>query len=521
MTGSIAPVTAGGPRAVRITYLAAAARWEIAERGLAGTTVLGTYRPTPSAGDAAGIWIGTASDGRIVEVVIDAADPAGSLSEVARDLLRQVFGPAVAEAVAQIHPEGDVEITFEVSIGDVVVPGEPGIPSPTATPGQFLIPAALDDASYSAEPVIDMSVESGRLRLRLPGTVATPGLWVRISSASCGELMGLAAVRAADAVAEVTIDPQIPVTDLHVQITSSPLTPVGDSAQRRRIWAEQLLTGLETAEQIHTATDRERLQTAATLAEILDEPDLRERVLIVTARRDRHIRRSRLRRLGLFAALAGVGAIGLLVLAVLTGSGWGPFADEGIAPEATPGPMTADYSDGSRARVFIPDAPAEVRAGATIDLRVQATTIDLVGYGYDPATTPAGQEEAGSRAACRTMINREAGDSERQLTPTRFILRLAPLAANGAALPGGSVIITDGTVPPRAVTISSVREACDAVPYPADGAFFVPSVVERTPFTLSVTVPAELAPGLWQVHLDMPDAPVETTGAVILRVQRP
>jgi hypothetical protein len=199
-----------------------------------------------------------------------------------------------------------------------------------------------------------------------------------------------------------------------------------------------------------------------------------------------------------------------------------------LTGDGLPGPMTATYSDGAILRAFIPDTLPEARPGDEIPLTITATTPELIGYGFDPATTPAGQEEQRAREACRSTINQPGfSNPGARLSPRPITVRLRAVAASGAPL--GSVIAASGNLSDptgsdptgsgQVFRFSSVPEACDTASFELNGAYLVPSIVERSPITVPIRLPVTLPAGLWAVSIDAPDLPVSVTGEILIRVR--
>jgi hypothetical protein len=167
-------------------------------------------------------------------------------------------------------------------------------------------------------------------------------------------------------------------------------------------------------------------------------------------------------------------------------------------------------------RAFIPDRLPIVKPGDELQLKVSGQTIDFLGYGYDPASTPAGQEEASSREGCRSTLNRPGSNEQGMfLTERPFTVHLT--AVNGA----NSFISSSGQLSDQVVRFSSVVEACDSATYESDGAFLVPSVIQRGETIVQLRIRMDLPAGLWRVDIHAPDQPATVEGSMVLEVVSP
>lgn len=484
--------------AVIVAYLEVAQRWEISWEGNPGTTVLTEVQP--------GIWIGKGASGDIAEVVIDIP----TIPAIGTDLIRMAFGSQVADALSQMHTDGDLDVIIQVPSTTVdtyrepeawsAIDGEPGIPSRKEdSPDLASSDLASSVNAYSVKGVgsfsgpVELQIRNGSLLVQLPGTTQTEGLWVRISSAQTGSLLGLGPIRGGSA--DVTMNLDVTAEQLHVEITPTPLAPVGDQVQRRRRWAEDLL-----------ATEAlENARIAVQIADQIGDTALAARALRLLTNSRPPLRWWKLA--GLLALLAAtLVAIGFLVAGALTSD----------IPPSSPGPITATYRDDTVVRAFIPDRLPIVKPGDELQLKVSAQTIDFLGYGYDPASTPAGQEEAASREGCRSTLNRPGSNEQGMfLTERPFTVHLT--AVNGA----DSFISSSGQLSDQVVRFSSVAEACDSATYESDGAFLVPSVIQRGETTVQLRIPMDLPAGLWRVEIHAPDQPATVEGSMVLEVVSP
>ena len=484
--------------AVIVAYLEVAQRWEISWEGNPGTTVLTEVQP--------GIWIGKGASGDIAEVVIDFP----TIPAIGTDLIRMAFGSQVADALSQMHTDGDLDVIIQVPSTTVdtyrepeawsAIDGEPGIPSRKEdSPDLASSDTTYSDTAYSVKGVgsfsgpVELQIRNGSLLVQLPGTTQTEGLWVRISSAQTGSLLGLGPIRGGSA--DVTMNLDVTAEQLHVEITPTPLAPVGDQVQRRRRWAEDLL-----------ATEAlENARIAVQIADQIGDTALAARALRLLTNSRPPLRWWKLA--GLLALLAAtLVAIGFLVAGALTSD----------IPPSSPGPITATYRDDTVVRAFIPDRLPIVKPGDELQLKVSAQTIDFLGYGYDPASTPAGQEEAASREGCRSTLNRPGSNEQGMFLSERpFTVHLT--AVNGA----DSFISSSGQLSDQVVRFSSVAEACDSATYESDGAFLVPSVIQRGETTVQLRIPMDLPAGLWRVEIHAPDQPATVEGSMVLEVVSP
>jgi hypothetical protein len=516
---------------VTVSYLKVAQRWEIATVHAAGTTALTEH--------SGGVWTGKGPSGQIVEIVIDAP----VIPAAGRDLIARAFGPSVAEVVEQLTPESDLDLVIERQLpatteshSDALsLPGEPGVPTkvtdlPTEL-GRYAITGTELSAFISpshdepqGQDPIWLTLRNGTLRVQLPDSVRGHGLWVRISSAQSGSLLALAAVReGSPPAAEVTMNLEVQPEDLHVAITPTPLTPIGDRTDRLRQWAEELLatrcgrnaeTAARIAEQVGDCDLLARAQQL--MADVRAETEDADR----TVRADRAVRStSRVQRP---RRSWEIGVMLCVVAVALISFGYWAARNSGgvqLTGDGQPGPVIATYADGAIVRAFILDTLPEALPGNVLPLIVSARTIELIGYSFDPATTPEGQEEQAARQACRSTLNRPGFDNGGIRVAQRPItIRLHGQDDSGNSL--GSVIAASSTLSEDVVRFSSMIEACNTAAFQPEGHYFlVPSTVERGMTSVLVRLPATLPAGLWTLSIDAPERPVSVTGEILIRVR--
>ena len=454
-------------REVRVIHDTALERWEVGFADTLGTTLL--------LGDGT-IRVGRDGSGDVVEVVIDAE----RIDAVGLVAIRAAFGDVVADLVGSL---GDDDVDLRVG----------GRPSGGVAIGSAPVPAGTDRYTVPTDTgEVELRVERGVLRFRLPGVDGSSGSWVRVSSADSGALLALAPVvddpEGGDPVAEVVFGLRVDPTRLTITISTDPVD--GASGGDR-----------------DPGPDGGRPQPGRTIVE------------------------ARLRRRGGLIAAVLVAVLAVIALVMLLGRGdpdGSPtvdivtttvFVDPG---PGDPGPVTFTYPEGDRVSLVVEGAPPTAVAGSSIVLTVRATEAAFGGYGPGPGETvaPADVPEAEERARQNCLNVRDLDAAGRwNLMPSSISVRLVRVAP---APP-------DGIDPERLVfgavgligepeSVSTDEQSCREAQLTAAG-FNALTYVRRAVQTVPLDLPAGMAPGLWEVIVDFDGQPGSAEGRLRVRIE--
>lgn len=452
-------------REVRVIHDTALARWEIGFVDALGTTLL--------LGDGT-IRVGRDGSGEVVEMVIDAEriDSDGLLS------IRMAFGEVVADLVGSLGPD-DVDLRIG---GSRPGGGATGVSPVPAGTDRYTVPTETGD--------VELRVDRGMLRFRLPGVVGSSGSWVRVSSADSGALLALAPIvddpAGGDPVAEVVFGLRIDPTRLTISISTDPLG--GDSTGAR-------------------GPDRESAQPGRTIIE------------------------ARLRRRGWLIAAVAVAVLLViaLVLAVVRGDPEGSSIVD-VSTTTTvvdpgpgdPGPVTFTYPEGDRVSLVVEGVPPTAVPGASIELTVRATAAEFGSYGPGPGETVAPADvPAAEESARRNCLNVRGLDAAGRwnLMPSSIgvrLVRVAPAPADGID-PERIVLPAIGLVgEPESMTTD--EQSCREAELTPTG-FNALTYVRRADQTVPLELPVGMAPGLWEVIVDLDGQAGTAEGRLRLRIE--
>lgn len=356
---------------VVVRYLALLERWEIGLDWAIGRTEL--VETTDAVSE------GRLTDGRIGEIVIDAATP----TAMALRRVTAAFGVDVADAVRSVMselagaPDAD-EIERSIHIPDLApdrrttspaLAGEAGaVRALPASPGE---PVPVEPAIEPTLPVrgpVEVTVESheAELIVRVRGVQHHDDLWARISDGETGALLAMTRLRptaAGDGSVDrggdraarrsdpgqavvhtsgaLTFGLDRSLDELHVSVTSHPLAPVPSRVERRARWCDELLERARAVRFVRPARSRALAGEALEVADSIGDAER-------AAAARRAIRAARISSAAPVVALIAVIA---LVLWVLIPS---PDPDPAPPPTTVPGttvppettvPPTTDVPD--------------------------------------------------------------------------------------------------------------------------------------------------------------------------------
>ena len=421
--------------AVRLRYSLLGERWSVEKVGREGRFDL-----VPSQDD---VYVARDDSGDVVEVVIDRPEiPSDVIDFVTANFdgdLRPYLGmtpstdlevtlgevdPGTGDAGSVVANQPSPPVPWRVTIAVQPLPGEPGVPVANS-PQLFEAPVAIDpilargtDESALVRHVqIEQRSKESELVVTVNGVLPGGPWWVRMSDGDTGVTVALGrleetvvnrsvngGLRREPAMStRMTYGLDVPLPDLHVSVSDTPLIDVGDREQRRRQWAVDLEARAETATSSDPKYASRLWSDAAEVYEAIgDEPGANRCRL----RADESRRRVRRRTLAvILTAVAVVAGLVVAAIAIFTsddGDGSTPpvVAETTVVDETLPsdpptpatevptgpdpdfvvdaGPMELQF-DPKMFGVIEILGPTEVVAGATLDIRAEIRVqIDLL-----------------------------------------------------------------------------------------------------------------------------------------------
>ena len=197
-------------------------RWEILRTDVGALSEL--------TGIADGVQVAYSSTGELGLVLVD-VEVLDNVPREVREVVDAAFGVGTWDSMTGHGPLSPATTSSAPILEPV--PHEPGIPERSG-PDRYVV----DDGG----DVITIRVDSATIEVEVPRVAGRE--WVRVARADSGVTVALGRVRTAEdgsGSTRVSYGLPIPVTDLHFDVTSSPLEPLPDRATRRRRWAEGLI----------------------------------------------------------------------------------------------------------------------------------------------------------------------------------------------------------------------------------------------------------------------------------------
>ena len=263
--------------AVRVRYSVVGERWSIESVGREGV-----YELVPAAGASSTTpEVLTARDenGVVVEMLVDSAVMSSDAVRLAVDAfgeqvrpfvsqtpatdLEVILGevdPTPSDAVVAVRESGPL-VPWRVTVTMAPIPGEPGVPV-AASPQLFEAPVAIDpilgrtsdDSALVRRVQIEQRAKENELVVTVNGVLPGGPWWVRLSDGDSGITVALGRLeetivnravngnlrREPAMSTRMTFGLEVPIPDLHVSVSDTPLIDVGDRDQRRRQWANDL-----------------------------------------------------------------------------------------------------------------------------------------------------------------------------------------------------------------------------------------------------------------------------------------
>lgn len=411
--------------AVRVRYALVGERWSIEIVGQEGVFDLVPVTE--------GVSVARDDAGALVEMIVDAAVLPPEVVRLAVD----AFGEQVRPYVTS-QPTVDLEVVLgeidEVQSGAVVgvrdagplVPwrvtvtvaplrGEPGVPV-ASSPQLFEVPLAIDpslgrtsdDSPLVRQVQIEQRAKESELLVTVNGVLPGGPWWVRLSDGETGVTIALGrleetivnrvvagTLRREPAMStRMTFGLEVPIPELHVSVSDTPLVDVGDRTQRRRQWADDLAG---RAESVGSRDPKYAVRLWSDAADVYRAvgDDVAARRCDGRGAESRR----RVKRRILWIALGGAALVAALMAAAVAifsggddGGGAPPaVADTVVAPETVPsptvvatenesaeespvdaGPMEFRFDERLRAVVELDDT-GELAPGSTLRLSILAT----------------------------------------------------------------------------------------------------------------------------------------------------
>ena len=361
--------------AVRVRYSVVGERWSIESVGREGV-----YEFVPVADRTTGpanVLVARDESGVIVEMLVDSAVMSSDAVRLAVDAfgeqvrafvsqtpttdLEVVLGeidPTPSDAVVAVSESGPL-VPWRVTVTVVPIPGEPGVPV-AASPQLFEAPVAIDpilgrtsdDAGLVRQAQIEQRAKENELVVTVNGVLPGGPWWVRLSDGASGITVALG--RLAETIVNravngnlrrepamstrMTFGLDVPIPDLHVSVSDTPLIDVGDRDQRRRQWANDLESRAASVNENDAKYAGRLWSDAAEVYRVIGDEPAASRCEERAAESRRRVKRRML-----WIAVAGVALVaGLLVAAIAVftsddgdGSGTPPAIADTTAPPAT------------------------------------------------------------------------------------------------------------------------------------------------------------------------------------------
>lgn len=411
--------------AVRVRYALVGERWSIEIVGQEGVFDLVPVTE--------GVSVARDDAGALVEMIVDAAVMPPEVVRLAVDAFGEQVRPYVtsqptvdlevvlgeidqptSDALVAVRESGLI-VPWRWTVTLAPLPGEPGVPV-VASPQLYEAPVAIDpilgrtgNGSFLERRVqIEQRAKEAELVVTVNGVLPGGPWWVRLSDGETGVTIALGrleetivnrvvagTLRREPAMStRMTFGLEVPIPELHVSVSDTPLVEVGDRTQRRRQWADDLAGRAESVDSRDPKYAARLWSDAADVYRAVGDD--------VAARRcdDRGVEsRRRVKRRILWIALGGAALVAALVAAAVAifaggddGDGAPPAVAETVAtPETVPsatvvateiepaeelpvdsGPMEFRFDERLRAVVELDDA-GELAPGSTLRLSILAT----------------------------------------------------------------------------------------------------------------------------------------------------
>lgn len=439
----------------------------------------------------------------VTSIVIDTATPGPDVL----DLVAEEFGREIAD---RMTGAADDEIDEVFVIGDTrgssvvpsespraramtfVLPGEPGVPMPVGGNRHRLL---VEVGIRSVEGSVERDDIEPLLRVEIDVVATADPLWVRVAEGETGAILALAPLRSGStpgrSEAELAFGLAVPMQTLHFSVDDEPLRDPGERSDRRSRWARHLESRASARARRFRADAPSLFEQAADVHAHLGDLGSAERCRAAA-------RRARRRRRFFGGTTLVLAAVAFSVAGLLLGRSddrvttvveaapvTSVVASDPTLPDIPPqaGPIDLVFGDGKEAQVLVA-GEVIVEPGDDIELvvRVRApTTLTFV-----------------SLADC---VRSEDGNSLVSGDGPMYRPTFVPTLTN----------VDDPTAGSRALPPFSVDRAGDTYfvrPGTCDGAwtqdgvlFEVPGIESYTPFSIRLTIPADLPAGAWRLGL--------------------
>lgn len=263
--------------AVRVRYSAIGERWSIETIGREGKFEFAPI--TDRTTGPVDVLVARDENGVVVEMLVDSAVMSSDVIRAAVDAFGEQVRPFVSQtpitdlevvlgeidftpgdAAVAISESGPL-VPWRVTVTLAPIPGEPGVPV-AASPQLFEAPVAIDpilgrssdDSALVRQVQIEQRGKESELVVTVNGVLPGGPWWVRLSDGESGVTVALGRLeetvvnravngnlrREPAMSTRMTFGLEVPIPDLHVSVSDTPLIDVGDREQRRRRWADDL-----------------------------------------------------------------------------------------------------------------------------------------------------------------------------------------------------------------------------------------------------------------------------------------
>ena len=496
-------------RRLRVQYSPVGQRWAVDVVG-----VDGVVDDVQEQGD---VTISRDERGRVTSIVVDASRPEPHVL----DFITQEFGSEIADLMSE-SPEDEFDEVM--TIGDTpdsgvvrgdsprarsavtLLPNEPGVPVPRQG-GSFTVSIEIGSGSVDGSVVHDR-VESV-LHIRIDVPVDEGPLWVRVAEGETGAILALAPLQESDGESsrvDVPFGLAVPLPTLHFSVSREPLDDPGERTDRRERWARRLEA--KAGARRFQSNGASLFERAADVYTSLGDD-------VAAGRCRSHARRARRRRRFLGGAGLVVAAMAFFVIGSRLGRSNGDVVSTVDAAPVTTVPVTVPPPT-------LPDVPPQP---GPIDMvfddgneaQLLVTGVVIVEPGDDLVVVV--RTRVASSTSFLTLadcVRSEGGNSLVSGDGPMYQPTYIPRLVNVSDPSVGARALSPFAVDREANTYFVEPGACDRA-WVEDGVLFdADAVANYTPYTARLTLPDDLAPGAWELHLVLENVEgVSSTGEYV------
>jgi hypothetical protein len=401
--------------AVRVRYAVVGERWSIEIVGQEG---LFDLIPVSE-----GVSVARNDTGALVEMIVDSAIMPPEVVRLAVDAFGEQVRPYVTspsavdlevvlgeidqpprDALVAVRDSGLV-VPWRWSVTLAPLPGEPGVPV-ASSPQLYEAPVLIDptlgrpgNGTFLERRVqIEQRAQEAELVVTVNGVLPGGPWWVRLSDNATGVTIALGRLeetivnrvvggnlrREPAMSTRMTFGLDVPIPELHVAVSDTPLVEVGDREQRRRQWADDLAGRAESVAARDPKYAARLWADAAEVYRAVDDEFSAQRCDERSAENRRRVRRRTW-----WIVLAGVALVATLVVAAVAifsgdddGDGAAPAVAETAAPLDSEPPATAPVTAVAPAdELPVDSGPLEFRFDERLRAVVELVDSDELGPG--------------------------------------------------------------------------------------------------------------------------------------------